>query len=68
MMKHDVAAALVAYLKQVDGIFSHIHELSKDMSPDEARTVRRIIGRFVGDMYTDIEIEIGREFPNLRRD
>lgn len=68
MMKRDVAVALVAYLNQVDGIFSHIHELSKDMSPDEARAVRRIIGRFVGDMYTDIEMEIGREFPDLRRD
>lgn len=67
-MERSLAILFMAELTKLDEIYKSLHQLTEQMPDNEGKRVRQIIGNFVADMYTDIEMEIIRSYPDLNRE
>ncbi len=67
-MDRDIARQLIEYFKELDLIWNKIYELTLNMSESDGRRIRRIGGNCAVDMYTEVEMELLKEYPELNRD
>lgn len=67
-MDKNEARELMLEFDNLDVIWSRLHELTLKMPADDAKRIRRIVASFVVDMYSEVELEIIREHPDLDRD
>lgn len=67
-MDKEVARQLIVEFENLDAIWSRIHDLTEKLPTEDAKRIRRIVASFVGDMYSEVEMKIIREHPDLDRD
>ena len=68
-MERDTAVEIISYLKALDDpINAAMAAVEKIQDIDQRRIFRRAFAAIAGEVYTEIYVPIGREFPDLLPD
>lgn len=68
-MERSIAVELAAQLKKLDGPLGAAAEVvEKIKDENQKRAFRRAIAETIGTIYTELQIPIGREYPDLLPD